>query len=69
MLGAEVLIVRLLTSGFPLLFQSSDGSVQPPEVLPGAPSRLPAADGPAGPGTGVAAAGHLPPVSAALDDG
>lgn len=46
-----------------------DGGVQPSEVLPGAEPRLPAAHGSAGPGAGVAAAAHLPAVSAPLDAG
>lgn len=55
--------------GVSCFFKSSNGSVQPTEVFPGACSRLPAAHSPAGSGAGMAAAGYLPAVSASLDVG
>lgn len=65
-------LFRLSSSGFQtcglnLSPQSRHGSAKPPEVLPGASSRLPAADSSTGPGAGVAAPGDLPGVSPPLD--
>lgn len=49
--------------------KSSHGSIQSTEVFRGACSRLPATYSSAGPGAGMAAAGHVLAVSASLDAG